>query len=431
MDNFIIDTEAFQITQGDFYIRALVATGIGAIIGLEREYAAINEKIKWFAGIRTFMFVTLLGFIGGMAYYLLNPLVYLGILFSVITITVVSYFITASKGDIGATTEFSALISFFLGTLTFHGFVEISLIITVLVVVMLSAKFKLHSIVGRITAEELYDFIRYIVIALLVFPFLPDKTYDPYNVINPREIGIVILLISGLGFFGYILMKFLGARKGILLSGFIGGLVSSTAVTWVFSKKSKENENQSHNCAIAIMAASSIMVIRVLVWAFIFNKDLFNELLFTLLLLFLAAAGVALFFYFKARKNEMTDADIRQGKPLDLQGALVFGFIYTVILLVVSYANENLGNRGLLVSSAIAGLSDLDAITITVSKLAKSMADMSIAGIAILIATISNTLVKLGISFWAGSKPLRKYLLPGYGIVFLSAVIGLLLLMVR
>src|SRR5690606_20564195 len=135
MDNFIIDTEAFQITQGDFYIRALVATGIGAIIGLEREYAAINEKIKWFAGIRTFMFVTLLGFIGGMAYYLLNPLVYLGILFSVITITVVSYFITASKGDIGATTEFSALISFFLGTLTFHGFVEISLIITVLVVV--------------------------------------------------------------------------------------------------------------------------------------------------------------------------------------------------------------------------------------------------------------------------------------------------------
>lgn len=424
METYLIDTEAFQITQYEFIVRALVAIGIGFIIGLEREHAAIKENTEAFAGIRTFVFVVLLGFIAGMTYFLLSPIVYAVILLSVVLMIGISYYITASRGDIGATTEFSVLIGFALGTLLLLGKLEISLAITVIVVVLLSAKLQLRSFVGAITAEELYDFIRFVVIALLIFPFLPNEGYGPSDVINPREVGWVIILTSGLGFVGYLLMKFLGPRRGILISGIVGGIVSSTAVTWVFSKKSKENEDYSHSCAVAILAASTMMSIRVLVWTFIFNRTLFDFVLFRIVFVFIAGLAATLYFYFRYRKRETIETSIRRDKPLDLPGALVFGFIYLAILLIVTYANEHMGDEGLMLSSAIAGLSDLDAIAITVSKLAQVALDFTSASKAILIAMISNTIVKMSIGVWAGSITLRKDLLIGYAVVFVAALIA-------
>jgi len=425
MENYIINTATFQLTEYDFIIRLLVSLGIGFVIGLEREHAAFKEKIESFTGLRTFILIVLMGFVGGLTYYLFSPLLFILIFLSVVLLTSISYYVTASKGDIGTTTEFSALIGFFLGVLTLLGMLNISIIITVVVVILLSTKLRLHSIAGKITTTELYDFILFIVIALLVFPFLPDKTYGPYNVINPHEIGWVIILISGLGFIGYILMKFLGAKKGILWSGIIGGLVSSTAVTWVFSKKSKENESLSQNCAIAILAASSIMIIRILVLTFIFNKALFNTIYPSILLVLISGIVVTLYFYFKQKGVNITDTTIPNNKPLDIQGALVFGAIYTAILLVVSYANENMGDEGLMISSTIAGLSDIDAITITVSKLAGHPLNISLAANALLIATISNTLVKMGIGIWAGSPSLRRHLFIGYGVILFTALVAL------
>ena len=369
----------------------------------------------------------MLGFVGGMMYFLFSPVIYITIILSVVILTGLSYYITATRGDIGATTEFSIIISFFLGTLVLMGKLDISLATMVVVVVLLKAKLQLRSIVGKITAEELYDFIRYVVIALLIFPFLPDQSYGPYDALNPREIGWVIILTSGLGFIGYILMKFLGAGRGILLSGIIGGLVSSTAVTWVFAKKSRENEGISQSCATAILAASSIMVLRVFVWTYIFNRALFNDIFVRIAIVFLAAIGVAIYFYLKQQKKDKTDSSIRQGKPLDLPGALVFGIIYIVILLVVNYANEQMGDEGLMISSAIAGLSDVDAITITISKLATEVEGFAIFENAILIAIISNTLVKMGIAFWAGSKELRKFLYIGYGLMIAVSILLLVL----
>ena len=308
------------------------------------------------------------------------------------------------------------------------GFIEISLMITVVIVVLLSAKLKLQNAIGKISSEELYDFIRFVVLILLIFPFLPNENLGPFNVLNPREIGWVVILTSGLGFVGYILMKLLGTDKGILLSGIIGGLVSSTAVTWVFAKKSKESVELSLNCAVAILAASSIMVLRVLIWAFIFNRELFNQILVAISFVLVIALSVALVFYFKHKKHDNIETEIGKGKPLDIQGALFFGVIYTIILLVVSYANEYLGENGILFSSAIAGLSDIDAITISVSKIAGDSLNLQIASNAILIATISNTFVKLGIGVWAGSLQLRKYLFIGYGIVFASIIFAFIYL---
>ena len=428
MDNFLIDTAEFQITQGQFLIRLLVACGIGFLIGLEREHTALTKKEEAFAGIRTFIFLSLIGFVGAAMHYLFGPWIFAGIFLSVILLTSISYWVTSKRGDIGGTAELTILLAVLLGALTFLGYMEISVMITVIMIVLLSSKLKMQEVIGQITHDELYDFIRFVVIALLIFPFLPNTTYGPYDVLNPREIGWVVIVTSGVGLIGYTLMRVLGAHKGILLTGIIGGLVSSTAVTWVFSKKSKESPALSAYCAIAILAASSIMVIRVMIWVFIFNRSLFTELLLPLLIVFLAAIGVTLFIYLRNRDDKKVDTDIPAGKPLNIKGALVFGLLYMIIILAVAYANDVFGEEGIYLASGIAGLSDVDAITISVSKLAMGSISVISAQNAILIATLSNTLVKMGIALWTGSTELRKFILLGYGAIFVAALIGFAIL---
>jgi len=428
MDNYIIDTLELQLTQGEFFTRLFVACGIGLLIGLEREHSALKKKEEEFAGIRTFIFLSLLGFMAAMMYYLFTPWIFIVILSGVVILTSISYWVLAQKGNIGGTSEFTAVIAVLLGALTLLGYISISLVITVIMVVLLSSKLKLQSVISQITDEEMYDFIRFVVVALLIFPFLPDETYGPYDVINPREIGWVILLTSGLGFIGYVLVRIFGAGKGILMSGIIGGLVSSTAVTWVFSRKSREEPSLAINCAIAILAASSIMVIRVLIWVLIFNKDLMKNFYLPIGIVFLGAIGVTLYFYFQEKKSQQTDAEIPLGKPLNLVGALIFGLLYTVIIFAVAYASDTFGNKGIYITSGIGGLSDIDAITISVSKLSRDGISVLTAQNAILIATLANTIVKIGIALWAGSKELRKYIYIGYGTIFLAAVVAFILL---
>lgn len=430
MDDFIINTPDFQITQAQFLIRLLVATGIGFLVGIEREHDIISNREKGFAGIRTFVFISLLGFIGAAVNYLFSPWAYVGVMVALIALVLFAYHVTASSGDIGSTTELSAIIIFFLGGMAFIGMIEISLMITVLLVVFLSAKLKLRAAIGKITGEELYDLIRYVVLALLIFPFLPNENFGPYQVINPHEVGRIILLTSGLGLVGYILMKFIGANKGILLTGIIGGLVSSTAVTWVFTKKSKEAPVLSMQCAVAILAASSIMVVRAVVWVSVFNSDLLPHVILPFAIIFLAGIGISIYFFWQQSKEKMVEVELPKSKPLDLKGALIFGSIYTAVTLIVSYANDRFGESGILISSGFAGISDMDAITISVSKLAGKSLEMKIAMIAILIAILSNTIVKMGIGFWAGSRELKKYLAIGYGVIFLAGVVAFFILQI-
>lgn len=428
MDQLLIDQNGFSLSQWDFLVRIAVAIGIGAVIGLERQFSAMKENSTGFSGVRTFIILVLLGFTGGIFYHLLAPWVYGALLLGVIILNAASYWITAKKGDSGLTTEITSLFAFILGTLVINGLIEISLIVTVILVVVLSSKFRIKAIVGKITPEELYDFLLFVTLALLVLPFLPDETYGypPYDVVNPREIGWVVILTSGLGLAGHILTKFLGANRGILLSGIVGGLVSSTAVTWIFSKKSQDAPSLSAQCATAILAASSIMFVRVLIWTFIFNQALFLRLALPITLVFVSAVGVTFFLYQQKKSLEITDTDLPLKKPLDLKSALVFGIIYTLIILLVTYAHENLGQSGTLISSAIAGVSDIDAITISASKLAGFKLDLSTAAMAVLIASVSNTLVKMGIGIYAGSPALRRHLYLGYGVMFATALFSLI-----
>ena len=425
----IIEEVGFQLSEKDFLIRLLVSLGIGLLIGLEREYSAKINQEESFAGIRTFVFLVLLGFIGALLNYLFSPWIFAGILFAVILFIGISYWSTSMRGDIGGTTEFSALIAFFLGSLTLIGYIEISLIMTVFVVVFLSAKVHLHTIVGKITRTEMYDFLRFVVAALLIFPFLPDIHTGPFLAINPHEIGWVILLTSGLGFLGYVLMKFLGTGKGILLTGIVGGMVSSTLVTWIFARKSNENQLLSSICATAILAASSLMILRVFIWIIIFNVNLIYNLLFPMFLVLIT--GVSTAFYFNSKssgENKYYDHTVQPGNPLNMQGAIVFGVIYSLVILMINYTNSMFGETGIYLSSAVAGLTDIDAISISVSKLSLSGISILTAQNAILIAVFCNTLIKLLIVMWFGSAQLRLHVLIGYGCISFALLVAFYIL---
>jgi uncharacterized membrane protein (DUF4010 family) len=427
-DSLIIQTDDFQLTQIDFFIRMLVAAGIGFVIGIEREYSAMGKKYERFAGVRTFVVVVFLGFLTAMVSILFTPLLFVGVLICLGLLVAVSYWITANKGGIGGTTEFTILLAFLLGSTTFMGFIETSLALMVVTTVFLSLKVTFKTMIGEITQDELYAFITFVVLALLILPFLPNQTYGPFDVFNPKELGWVIVLTSGLTFAGHLLMKFLGTDRGILFTGIVGGLISSTVVTWVFSKKSKEVPELSIHCAVAILAASTIMVIRVVVWVLIFNPSLWSALALPIAIVFLAGLGISVYFYRRQQEAEDLDADVPLGSPLNLREAIFFGILYTGILFLVSYANEQFGEAGIFLSSGIAALTDIDAITISLSKLANKNISVLTAQNAILLAALCNTIVKIGISLFAGSDRLRKYILIGYGVIFLAGIVGFIIL---
>jgi len=261
-----------------------------------------------------------------------------------------------------------------------------------------------------------------------MLPFLPNIYLGPFNVINPKEIGWVIVLTSGIGFVGYILMKFLGTNRGILLTSILGGLVSSTIVTFTFSKKSKETPELSQNYAVGIFAAATIMVIRMFLWVYIFNVKMLDGLLLPLLIVFFTALGITLFFYKKQSTKPHFKGEMLLGDPLNIKNSLFFGVFYTGILLLVSYASNVYGAKGIYISSAISALTDIDAIAISVSKLGGTSINFLTAQNAILLATLANTVVKIGIAIWIGSKDLKKYVLIGYGFVFIAGIIGFLIL---
>ena len=428
MDEIILQAPNFEMTQLEFITRLMTATGIGLVIGLEREFAQKDIPEGFFAGTRTYALVAILGFMTSLLGVLFSENLILVITAGVALIISLGYFITAWKGSVGSTTEFSVFICFGLGLISFYGYQSIALTLTVIVTVILSMKLKVQKVIGKLTQEEIYAFVQFVVMALLILPFLPNENYGPYDVINPREVGLVVLLTSGISIVGYILMKFMGANKGILITGILGGLVSSTAVTWNFSKKSKETPSLSLNYTVGILAAACIMMVRVFFLVFIFNKAMLNGFILPLFVLFASAVGITAYFNKKQLSNTSVNTDIPLGDPLNLKDAFFFGILYTGILILVSYANAEYGSKGIYISSLISGLTDIDAITISVSKLAGNTIDFTTAQIAVLIATLSNTIVKIGISISAGSKTLKKSIIIGYGIVFVAGVIGFLIL---
>ncbi len=411
--------------QVSLFYRFGVALAIGFLIGLQREYAYGGPGREIFAGERTLALIGLLGALAAMAAEeLLSPWPFVGVIAPLGSLIAVAYFVSAWRGEVGLTTEVAALITVMCGALCYWDHLALAVAIAVATTALLSLKMEMDLFVRRLTREDVYAALKFAVVTAIVLPVLPNRSFapPPWDVLNPYKIWLMVVFISGISFLGYVLVKVVGTRQGIGLTGLLGGLVSSTAVTLSFSQRSQREEGLAKPFALAIMVAWTVMFSRVLIEVLVINARLLGVV--WLPIVAAAAAGLAycVYLYFSQHTDEIGEVEF--SNPFELGPAIKFGLIYAVILLISKAAQMYLGNTGLYISSIVAGLTDVDAITLSVSELSQTGGGLTLeaASRAIVLAAMSNTAVKGGIVLSGGSAAIRRALWPGLGLMLLTGI---------
>ena len=400
------------------FVSLIVSAGVGLIIGLEREFNTHHEPAH-IGGIRTFVLVAILGNVAGWISKFTNPAVLLVVLSGFMVLVCLAYFMQTQQGKIGLTTQLALFLTFLMGVANAEGMMQESLAILVLMTTVLSLKEQLHGFIKRLTEEELFAFIKFIVLALLILPLLPNKPFGPEALLNPRDMGLIAVMVLSISFAGYLLLKFGSPQKGILLTAVLGGLFSSTLIAWVFSAKSRERKDLALAYGSGIVLASSIMFVRVLVWVSIFAFPLAKQLFFPLLTMLLVSL-VPTWQVLRAHKKETDAPALSPGNPLDIKNAIFFVLLYIGITLLMSASRQWLSETMTYISGAIAGIADIDAITISTAKWAATPSGQHHeASVIILLAVMSNSLFKWMVSVFNGTATLRMPIGLGFGLVLL------------
>jgi uncharacterized membrane protein (DUF4010 family) len=283
--------------------------------------------------------------------------------------------------------------------------------------------------VRTLTREDIVAALQLAVISAIILPVLPNQAFwdAPFDVLNPFKIWLMVVFISGISFLGYVLIKFVGPKQGIGLTGLLGGLVSSTAVTLSFSERSNKEIRLAKPFALAITVAWTVMFTRILVEVGVLNRDLLGIVWLPLVAAGLVGLAYGIFLFFSQRAEE--SGDVEFSNPFDLGAAVKFGLLYGVVLLVARAAQINLGDTGVFLSSIVSGLADVDAITLSLAELSLSGGlELHTAARGIVLAAMSNTVVKGGIVMVGGGLALRKALLPGFLLMLATGIgVGFLL----
>ena len=407
-----------------YLLGILISMGIGMIIGLEREYDKIKDQ--GFAGIRTFPTVAILGFtLENLTDEFTIWLLIVSLAAFILFLAFNHVYQKQEEYDKGLTTNLALIATFILGAMVSAEYYRDAVATSVIIVTLLSLKTRFRMVISNITSEELFAFIKFSIISLLILPFLPNKTYGPNDLLNPFEIGSIVVIVSFLNFIGYFLVKFVGSKKGILLTAILGGLISSTAVAWSYASRSEESPDLSKKYAAGIIMASAIMFPRLSLLVYIFNRSLLTYLAIPFSLLTIICLVVSLILI--QRDSKKSDTNIKLGNPLNILNAIGFGAIYVVILFAVFYSNQFFGERGLYFSALISGLADTDAITISMAKFSLDSDKLKVASSVIIAAVLSNMLVKLGISVLKGSKTTGKFVGYSFGTIILIGIIFIII----
>jgi uncharacterized membrane protein (DUF4010 family) len=402
-------------------LHLLVAAGLGALIGLEREQ---SESGGTFAGSRTFPLFALYGALVGAFFPTVLPLA-IGVL--VVPLTIAYAGKIWYEQDIGLTTLMASLLTAILGATAMHsdtGAVT-AIIVGGVITVLLSVKQPIHEFADQIDKTERLATLKFILVILVVLPALPDRSLDVLYGLNPRFVWLMVVFVTGLGFIAYVLGQFLGPAQSIAVTGIIGGFVSSTATTVSMAEKTVQNETLYHVCAFAVITASIVMFPRALIEVAVVNPALLPRVAIPLGVMTVVGVVAAGTLYWRT----MSDETVEPGElknPFRLQPALLFGAIFAVVLLVSESANEWFGTSGVYATAFLSGLADVDAMTITLSKLAaEGSVSTEVATAGIVIAAIANTLVKAALAWLLGTYRLGRLVSIALGVVVVS---GLLLL---
>jgi uncharacterized membrane protein (DUF4010 family) len=403
---------------------------IGALVGIERERHKQRHEHPEIAGLRTFILVALFGALSGWVSLVLATSWVLAAGLIAITAAVLTGYVLSVRLNpegLGLTTEVAAVATFLLGALAMLGQRELAVGVGVTVAAVLAYKQPLHGFVGRLGSDDVFAVLRLLIATFIILPILPDKTVDPWDALNPQSLWLLVLLIAGLSLVGYVLTRMLGAHRGIPLTGLSGGLVSSTAVTLSFARQSRELQYATANSAIAsgILLAWTVSFVRVLVEVLVVNRALLPSLLPAMISMTVVCAGFAAWHQRRAGQ-EIQAQDVPLRNPFSLTAAIKFAALFAAVLLVVKLAQAHAPETGLYYVAALAGTTDVDAITLSMAQYART-GNAVVASHAITIAVLSNTIVKTGMVTALGSPALRGSVLVATAGILVAGVGAILL----
>ena len=397
--------------------------GIGLLIGLERERNPAGK-----AGVRTFALVSLLGtLVALLGMYVDSAWLLPAGLLAVTGMLIVAYARVAPAEDPGTTTVAAAGVAYLLGALAGLGEAPLAAAIAIVVTALLYFKPELEGWSSALRREEQVSLLQFLVITFIVLPVLPDRSYGPYGVLNPREIWLMVVLIAGVGVASYMAMRVAGERHGMLLTGVLGGLVSSTATTALYARRSNESATMAQVALVVVSLANLAVLARVAVLAAVVAPAILPSLLPVLgAALAAGIAATALLLYRSKRGAHLSMPTARN--PAEIRMALRFGALYALVLLAAAWLQDLIGSRGLYVATAISGLADVDPGVLSALNLyGGGRAEGATAVTAIAIALLSNTLFKLGLLAWFGRRLALRALLP-FGAALAGGAGALLLL---
>ncbi|HET8734194.1 MAG TPA: DUF4010 domain-containing protein, partial [Anaeromyxobacteraceae bacterium] len=334
--------------------------------------------------------------------------------------------------DRGLTSEAAFVITFLLGALAVsheiipqHGRRIFTVLGTaVAVTALLSSKPVVQPIIRRLSREDLVSLLKFLIVAVLLVPWLPDRDFGPLGALNLRTIGWMMLLVAGLSFVGYAATRLLGAERGLTVTGFVGGLVSSTAVTLAMSSRSKGNPAMERPAALAVVLASSIVFLRVLVVVAFVAFPLATALAIPMLAMALSGLGACAFLY--RRSASAPGAPLEFKNPVNLSSALEFALIFAAVLVGSKLASHYLGSAGTYAAALIAGTTDMDAIALSMAELAGQQVPMAVAATAVVLAGFTNTVVKGGMAVALGSWGYARIVVTSFGIMLAAGGLSLL-----
>ncbi|OKY79237.1 MAG: Mg2+ transport system protein MgtC [Candidatus Methanohalarchaeum thermophilum] len=400
-----------------------VAFGLGALIGLEREK---SESGGNFAGSRTF---PLFALYGALVQTFFPSMLVVAVLSLILPLSLAYSAKIITENDIGLTTLTTALVVVILGAVACYSEegTMIAIVVGGLITVLLSAKVTLHSFAKNMSQEEKEAIIKFVIVILVILPLLPDRELEALYGLNPHFVWLMVVFVTGLSFCAYILGKLYGPSKGLVATGVLGGFVSSTATAVSMAGRTKESPSLYKISAFSVIIASIVMFPRALVEVTVINPTLVPYVAIPMAAMMLIATFLLLLVYLKSSFDGVIEHEVKN--PFRLKTALFFGGIFAIVLLASRSANSFLGAAGVYSTALISGLADVDAITLSLAKLTvEGTINHQVAATGIIIAAISNTLVKATLAWVLGTKKLGKLVTTILGAASIVGLIIVLLL---
>jgi uncharacterized membrane protein (DUF4010 family) len=403
-------------------VQFAIALALGLLVGLQREW--VEQKPL---GLRSFTLITLIGaLIGLYADEAGLWIIAVGLIAVTLGIFVHSILLAREQAVAGMTTELAGIVMYMVGAMTTTGYPIMAVVLAGIVTLLLHWKAPMHSLTRRIAPEEFQAVARFVLVTLVVLPILPDRTFGPYDVLNPFHTWLMVVLIVGLNLAGYIAMRFSSGRGGALLGGVLGGLVSSTATTVSYATRSRSEPVLVPVAMVVILIASALVYVRILLEVLAVAPSLVFSLAGPVLSFFAMFCLIAAVLMRNAGRGAARE--VKTGNPAELSTALVFATIYSVVVFLSAAVSDHFGETMLYPVAVLSGLTDVDAITLSIAHLYQNgRVTADVAWRVVFVASLANLVFKTGVVGFVGGAELRRRLVPLMGILIVTGSVGAVL----